>query len=109
MGVTAIVGVIGVLQSVLALGLLPLGVKLLMRDAKACGRLRARARFNAGVSAAMLGVAGALGWAVANVPGFVHPWLAAALGWTALRPVLVYGAACLVHALVLGQCTDGDK
>ena len=39
-----------------------------------------------------------------TIPGFVHPWLRAALVWTALRPVMAYAAVCLVHALLLGRC-----
>ncbi len=102
MASTAAAGVLGVVQSVLALRLLPLGVRLLMRDSAACARAGSWARFATIANAAVLGSAGALGWAMAHIPGFVNPWLAAALDWAALKPVMIYGAACLVHALVLG-------
>jgi hypothetical protein len=103
MATTAAAGVAGILQSLLALRLLPLGVKLLMRDARACARTSPRARFFATANASVLAGALALGW-VAHVPGLVNPWLRTALDWAALRPVMIYGAACVVHALLLGRC-----
>jgi hypothetical protein len=103
MAATAAAGVMGVIQSVLAFRLLPLGVKLLMRDVPACVRASRRARFFALANALVLGGAVVLGWA-AHVPGLVNPWLGAALDWAALRPVMIYGAACVVHSLVLGRC-----
>jgi hypothetical protein len=104
LGLTAAVGVAALVQAVLALRLLPLGVRLLARDEGACARASARARFNALFSASVLGGAGLLSWAMATIPNFVHPWLRAALAWTALRPVMAYAAVCLLHALLLGRC-----
>jgi len=81
-----------------------------MRDSKACARARRRARFTAAASAAIVGGAWALA-VVAHSPALVHPWLAAALAWTAVKPVMVFGAACLLHSLLLWQCAgvDADK
>jgi hypothetical protein len=104
LGITVAVGVAALVQSFLALRLLPLGVRLLARDAKACARASGRARANALVSAAVLGGGALLSWAIATIPSFVHPWLAVALSWTALRPVMAYAAVCLLHALLLGRC-----
>jgi|SRR5579859_2779443 len=105
LGVTAAVGVAALSQAVLALRLIPLGVRLLAHDHKACASVSARARRNAMVSALLLAGGGGLSWAIAAVPGFVHPWLAFALSWTALRPVMIYAGVCLVHALLLGRCS----
>jgi hypothetical protein len=102
-GVTAACGVMGVFQTLLALRLIPLGVRLLMRNAPVSVLAGSRARFAALANVALLGGAYGL-WSVAHVPGVVNPWLSAALGWAALRPVMVYGVACLVHSLVLWQC-----
>jgi hypothetical protein len=104
LAVTAAVGVAALLQSFLAMRLLPLGVKLLVRDAKTRARASERARWNALVSAATLGGALSVSWAIATIPNFVHPWLRVALAWTALRPVIAYAALCLLHALLLGRC-----
>jgi hypothetical protein len=101
---TVALGALAVLLGVMALGLLPLGVRLLMGDARACGRVKARARTNAWVSGGVLASSVVLGWAMAFVPGLVHPWLRAALVWTALRPVQIYAAVCLTHAGLLGWC-----
>jgi hypothetical protein len=103
LGITVAVGVAALVQSVLALRLLSLGVRLLARDARACAGARARARWNVLASVVILGGAFLLSWAM-HVPSFVHPWLRAALEWTALRPVMAYAAVCLVHALLLGRC-----
>jgi hypothetical protein len=104
LGVTAAVGVAALLQSLLSLRLIPLGVRLLSRDAKTAKRASGGARWNGMVSAGVLGGCLLLSWAIATIPGFVHPWLRIALVWTALRPVMVYAALCLVHALLLGRC-----
>jgi hypothetical protein len=104
LGVTAAVGVAGLVESFLALRLLPLGVRLLSGDARACHVARSRARWNAIASVAILGGGVLLSWAMTTIPNFVHPWLRAALVWTALRPVMAYAAVCLVHALLLGRC-----
>jgi hypothetical protein len=107
MAATVAVGVTALVQALLALRLLPLGVRLLARDAKLCERgerARHRALLNGLFSAAVLGGCVLLGWAMSTVPNFVHPWLRAALTMTALRPVMAYAAVCLLHALLLGQC-----
>jgi hypothetical protein len=109
MAATAAVGVMALVQALLSLRLLPLGVRLLMRDAKACARAGARAQFAAVANASVLGTTAALGWVMAHVPGLVHPWLATALGWAGVRPVLAYGVLCLVHSLVLTQCARAAK
>jgi hypothetical protein len=101
---TAAIGAMGLVQSILAVRLIPLGVRLLVRDTRACARARGRARANGLASAIVLGGCVALSWAMATIPGFVHPWLRAALVWGALRPVMVYAAACLLHAVLLGRC-----
>jgi hypothetical protein len=100
MGVTVAVGIAGLVQSIVSLRLLPLGVRMLARDPK----LASRARWHAMASAGVLGAMLALGWAIATIPSFVHPWLRAALVWTALRPVAAYAAVCLLHAALLGRC-----
>lgn len=104
LGITLAVGLAALVQSFLALRLIPLGVRLLSRDARACAAARGRARWNGTVSAAVLGGGVLLSWAMTTIPNFVHPWLRAALVWTALRPVMAYAAVCLVHALLLGRC-----
>jgi hypothetical protein len=109
MASTAMAGVLALVQAALAIRLLPFGVRLLMRDARACELVAARARFAAIANASMLGGAWALGWAVGSVPRLVHPWLGTALDWAVLRPEMIYGGACLVHALVLGQCARAAK
>jgi hypothetical protein len=104
LGVTAAVGGAALLQSVIALRLIPLGVRLLSHDQRACASASGRARWNAFASAALLGGGLLLSWAMTTIPNFVHPWLRAALSWTALRPVIAYAAVCLLHALLLGRC-----
>jgi hypothetical protein len=105
-GLTAGAGVAALLQAVLALRLLPLGVRLLARDAKACARAADRGRLQSTASALFLVGAGVASWAVATIPGLVHPWVGATLQWTALRPVMAYAAVCLVHGLLLGRCAS---
>jgi hypothetical protein len=109
MASTATAGVLALVQAAVAIRMLPLGVRLLMRDERACALVGARARFGAIANASVLGGAVALGWAMGNVPRFVHPWLGTALDWAVLRPEMIYGGACLVHALVLGQCARAAK
>jgi hypothetical protein len=104
LGVTAAIGVAALLQSLLSLRLIPLGVRLLSRDAKTAKRASGGARWNGMLSAVVLGGSLLLSWAIATIPGFVHPWLRVALVWTALRPVMIYAALCLGQALLLGQC-----
>ena len=104
MAVTAGIGGAALLQALMALRLWPLGIKLLMRDGRLCSTLSRRSRWTAMVSLAVLGAMSLLGWAMFNVPHFVHPWLRAALMWTALRPVMVYAGVCLAHALLMNTC-----
>jgi hypothetical protein len=104
LSVTVALGLAGLVQSLLAVGLLPLGVRLLARDAKLVAAAATRARRTATVSAAILAGGVALSWAMAALPSLVHPWLRFALGWAALRPVIVYAGACLLHAMLLGRC-----
>ncbi len=104
LGVTVAVGVAALLQSLLSLRLIPLGVRLLSRDEKTAKRASGRARWNGMLSAGVLAGCLLLSWAIATVPGFVHPWLRVALVWTALRPVMIYAALCLAHAMLLGRC-----
>jgi hypothetical protein len=99
---TVIVGVVALVQALFALRLVPLGVRLLSGDPRTVRRARTSTLF----SAAVLGGTLALSWAVAAVPGFVHPWLGVVLVWTALRPVTVYAGLCLFHALLLGRCAS---
>ncbi|MDP9151925.1 MAG: hypothetical protein M3O36_18535 [Myxococcota bacterium] len=101
---TLSIGVMAFVQSLLALRLLPLGVRLLARDARLLATLRERARWSAGASSLVLGGCAMLGWVMTVAPGFVHPWLRTALVWSAVRPAMAYAAACLLHALLLGRC-----
>jgi hypothetical protein len=103
-GITAAVGVAGLVQSFVALRLIPLGVRLLSRDGRACSAMTGRARWNAFLSAGVLAGGLAAQWAMLSIPDFVHPWLRAALVWTALRPVIFYAGICFLHALLLGRC-----
>jgi hypothetical protein len=113
LAVTVAVGAAAIAQTLVAIRLLPLGVRLLSRDAKLCAGagcaaaaspILTRARWNAAVSAAVLAGCVTLSWAMSAIPGLVHPWLRAALGWAALRPVMAYAAVCLLHATLLGRC-----
>jgi hypothetical protein len=105
-GVTATLalGAMALLEGILAIRLIPLGIRLLMRDARASNRIVARARANAMLSGAILASSFLLGWSMAFVPGLVLPWLRVVLIWTALRPVQIYAGVCLAHALLLGAC-----
>jgi hypothetical protein len=96
---TAVVGVIALVQSVLAMRLIPLGVRLLMRDPTAC--TSDRARRHALGSGSIVAAAAALSWAVGTLPRVVPPWLGKALDWTVLSPLVAYAAACLLHAGML--------
>ena len=102
--ITAAVAAMALAQSLLAVRLLPLGVRLLARDAGLPKRIGALALGNGFGSALLMGMGVLLGWVMAAAPWLVHPWLRVALVWTALRPLMVYAAVCLVHALMLGQC-----
>ncbi len=99
--VTAAVAAMAVAQSLLAVRLLPLGVHLLMREARLPKRVARLAKQNAAGSAIVL-IAGVL--VARAAPWLVHPWLRVALSWAALRPVLAYAAVCLLHAGLLGAC-----
>jgi hypothetical protein len=109
MASTATAGVLALVQALLALGLIPFGVRLLMRDERSCKEAASRARFAATANAGILTGAGALGWAMGHVPKFVHPWLGTALAWAVLRPEMIFAAACLVHALVLTRCARAAR
>lgn len=109
MASTAMAGVLALVQSALAVRLLPIGVRLLMRDAPRVALVGARAPAVAIANACVLGGAAALGWAMASAPSFVHPWLGVALDRAVLRPEIVYGGLCLIHAVVLGQCARVAK
>jgi hypothetical protein len=101
---TLAAGAMALVQSLLAVRLLRVGVGLLARDARrweAVGRI---AKGNGLASALLLGLGATMSWGFAAVPGLVHPWLRAALVWTALRPVAAYAALCLIHAVLLGRC-----
>lgn len=101
---TVAVGGMALLQSLLAMRLLPLGVRLLARDARLGTRVAVLAKWNGLASGLLLASSAALSWGMAVVPGLVHPWLRAALVWTALRPVMVYAAAGVLHSVLLAQC-----
>jgi hypothetical protein len=100
LALTVVVGLAALVQALFALRLIPLGVRLLSGDP----RTVRSSRTSALVSAVVLGGSLVLSWTIATVPNFVHPWLAVALVWTALRPVTAYAAVCLFHALLLGRC-----
>jgi hypothetical protein len=102
--VTVTLGFAALVQSLLALRLVPLGIRLLSRDARTAGRAAAVARTHGLASAIVLGGCVALGWAIATVPRFVQPWLGVVLLWAALRPVMAYACVCLLHAWLLGRC-----
>jgi hypothetical protein len=106
LGIAATAAIAGaaMLQSLFALGLLPLGVRLLSRDPRLSARAAGVARRNALASLSIIGLIWVLDWSMAAAPGLVHPWLRAALVWTAVRPVLGYAGLCLLHALLLGAC-----
>jgi hypothetical protein len=101
---TLAVGAMALTQSVLAIRLLPIGVRLLARDARLPEQIEGLAKWNGLASAIVLGLGVFLAWGMAAAPWLVHPWLRAALVWTALRPVIAYAGICLLHALLLGQC-----
>lgn len=98
---TLAVAAMALAQSALAIRLLPLGVRLLARDRKLPARIARLAKWNGLASALLLSLGALLAWAT---PWLLHPWLRVALVWTALRPITAYAGACLIHALLLGQC-----
>ena len=101
---TVMVGAMAVMQSLLAFRLLPLGIRLLVRDAQMVPRLARVARRNALANGLLLGLGVVVSWAMASAPGLVHPWLSFVLSWVALRPVIAYAGAMLLHAFMLGRC-----
>ncbi len=102
--VTVAVAVAALVQSLVAVRLIPLGVRLLARDAKLVAGASARARTSALVNGVVLAGGLALSWALATLPSFGLPWLRFVLAWAALRPVIAYAAVCLLHAMLLGRC-----
>jgi hypothetical protein len=106
LGVPATVGVgmMAIAQSAITIRLLPLGVRLLTRDARLGARIGTLAKINGVSSALMLVACALLNWGMAAVPGLVHPWLRVALGWTALRPVIALAAVGVIHSCLLGRC-----
>jgi hypothetical protein len=98
---TVALGGLAVAEAWLAFRLIPVGIRLLMNDAKARARLAQRGQRRAVLSATILGGATTLGWSMNSLPGLVHPWLRAALVWTALRPVEIFAVLCLIQSLLL--------
>jgi hypothetical protein len=103
LGATAALGLAALVQAVLALRMVPLGVRLLARSASESKRAAGVARFQGVVNGIVLSGTLALGWAMSTIPGFVRPVLRHTLEWTALRPVAAFAVVCLLHALLLGR------
>jgi hypothetical protein len=103
---TVVLGALAVVQALLSARLLPLGVRLLVGDARLCAHAAARARRMALANGLVLLAAATVGCTIKALPGLVHPWLRAALSWTALGPVEAFAAVGLVHALLLGACAS---
>ena len=101
---TAGVAVMALLQAALAVRLIPLSVRLLMRHGPTYARASGWSRSHAGAHGLVLGHAVLMIWAMAAMPGVVHPWLGVALAWAVLRPVMGFAVACLLHALLFGWC-----
>jgi hypothetical protein len=106
LGVAATIafGTTALFQSLLACRLLPLGVRLLMRDARLEKSLARLAKTNAMASGLLLAMGAVLSLVMRAVPGSVHPWLRAALVWSAVRPVILCAFLFLLHALMLDRC-----
>jgi hypothetical protein len=100
--VTIACGIVAAAQAALAIGFVPLGVRLLVRDARLTASRAARR--SAIGSAFVLAACALMSWSLKGIPGLVHPWLAAALGWAAIRPTMAYAVACLLHAGLLERC-----
>ncbi len=98
---TIAVAAMALLQSVLAIRLLPVGVRLLARDRHLSGRIGRLAKWNGVASVLLLGLGAFLAWVT---PWLLHPWLRVALVWTGLRPIMAFACASLIHALLLWQC-----
>jgi hypothetical protein len=101
---TAGVAVMALLQAALAVRLIPLSVRLLMRHGPTYAKAAGWSRSHVAAHASLLGGAVILTGAMAAIPGVVHPWLGVALGWAVLRPVMGFAGACLLHALLFGWC-----
>jgi hypothetical protein len=101
---TVLLGVMGFLQAIFALGLIPVGVRLLTRDERSWSRMRGLAKVSGLTSGLLLATSALIGWGMAADPGLVHPWLRVALVWTALRPVMGYAAVGVAHALLVDWC-----
>ncbi|MCL2449951.1 MAG: hypothetical protein FWD17_13475 [Polyangiaceae bacterium] len=98
---TAVLAALALVQSILTVGLIPSGIRLLMNDTRRRAGIVAAARGRAIASAATLALALSLAWSMHAAPGLVHPWLRAALEWAALRPVALFAALCLLQSLLL--------
>jgi len=103
LGVTGAIGLAALVQAVLAVRLVPMGVRLLARNAREGQRAASIARMHGFVHGVALAGALSLGWAMRTIPGLVRPVLRHALEWTALRPVAIFAVVCLLHALLLGR------
>lgn len=103
LGITGALGLAALVQAALAFRLVPLGVRLLARNARECQRAASVARLNGTVHGVILAGALSLGWAMRTLPGLVRPVLRHTLEWTALRPVAAFAIVCLLHALLLGR------
>jgi hypothetical protein len=102
LAITVVLGLAALVQSFLAIRLVPLGVRLLANDGRAGTRANTRARQLVLVNGAILAVALLLG---SMMPTLVRPVLRATLEWTALRPVAGYAIVSLLYAALLGRCT----
>jgi hypothetical protein len=101
---TVLLGVMSLVQALLALRLVPLGVRLIARDARSWSRLATTAKVSGLSSGVLMALGVLMAWGMAAAPGLVHPWLRIVLAWAALRPVLAYAAVGLLHALLLASC-----
>jgi hypothetical protein len=105
LAVTVALGVASLAQSLLSLGLVPYGVRLLAHDPRVCAASSGRARRGVLLALAMLGGCFAVRY-LTMIPSFVHPVLRETLRWTALYPVMAYAALCLVHSVFLDRCAQ---
>lgn len=105
LGLTALLGLVALAQSVLALRLFPLGVKLLARDAAIARSASTRARFIVSLHGGIVALGVGLVWAFGAMPSLVHPVLRATLEWAALRPVIAYAGVSVLHALLLARAS----
>jgi hypothetical protein len=103
LGITGALGLAALVQAALALQLVPLGVRLLARNAREGQRAASLARLNGTIHGVILAGALSLGWAMRTMPGLVRPVLRHTLEWTAVRPVAAFAIVCLLQALLLGR------